>query len=530
MSPDGDSKGVSLAEAAMLLGAPDESAMTALDLGSLQKRTHRQLLEVSRLLGLQGVSKLNKDGLAERLLRVFASRKAVPEPPTAGEDAGLVTHKFELGERAPAGRHVGEPEPRDIPWSYALDRVTVMAVDPDRLCCYWEVTDDAIDRARQQLGRGGPGAWLSLRVYDTTGRLFDGTNAHSYFDHKVERHDRQWLFAIGKPRSEALVEVGLKSDEGYFVKIARSGRIEFPSREPAAWAEPEWLTVHTATGQAQYAGRGTPASASPSASESPPGGSQAARFEPVPLWQMRTGAGWEERFAAGEVGREEIVTWEQSWKDGMLEAHRTFSWESPLTVSSWQAGPFSYPVEVLAPTVESHESPVRVFRESGRTHVVYGPWAVIVRGLGAHYSRQVLARWEIHRSWVAEEGQEVRGVRTMRALGGASEGLLAGASERRWLGQSELRLRGASERFFVGASERLLMGASETLFAAASELRLRGASERLLMGASELALRGASERLFAGASERLLGGASELRLGASENLYPTVPPTSPPPK
>ena len=86
--------------------------------------------------------------------------------------------------------------------------------------------------ARAGLGAAGAGAWLNLRVYDITGRLFDGTNAHTYFDHRVERHDRQWFFVINEPTSSAYVEVGLKSEEGYFAKIVRSGRAEFPRREP----------------------------------------------------------------------------------------------------------------------------------------------------------------------------------------------------------------------------------------------------------------------------------------------------------
>ena len=88
----------------------------------------------------------------------------------------------------------------------------------------------AIAAARAGLGPAGERAWLNLRVYDITGRLFDGTNAHSYFDHRVERHERQWFFAIDKPTSTACVEVGLRSEEGYFVKIARSGRVEFPAQ------------------------------------------------------------------------------------------------------------------------------------------------------------------------------------------------------------------------------------------------------------------------------------------------------------
>src|SRR5262249_23497684 len=135
-----------------------------------------------------------------------------------------------------------------IPWGYGQDRVTAMVVNPERLYAYWEVTDGAIEVARRALGPGGAGAWLNLRVYDITGRLFDGTNAHSYFDHHLERHERQWCFEIGKPTSTACVEVGLKSNEGYFVKIARSGRVDFPRRGPAGEGSVEWLTVRTATG------------------------------------------------------------------------------------------------------------------------------------------------------------------------------------------------------------------------------------------------------------------------------------------
>src|SRR5262249_46912908 len=154
------------------------------------------------------------------------------------------------------------------------------AIDPDRICVYWEVTDDAIEAVRPALGAGGAGAWLNVRVYDVTGRIFDGTNAHSYFDHKVERHERQWFFNLSKPSSEHFVELGLRSTEGSFVKSVRSGGVDSPRKEPAGWSEPEWMTVNVSSGEAHGAGRGTPSSGGG-------GGGETPRFEPVPLWQMR---------------------------------------------------------------------------------------------------------------------------------------------------------------------------------------------------------------------------------------------------
>jgi hypothetical protein len=215
---------------------------------------------------------------------------------------------------------------------------------------------------------------------------------------------------------------------------------------------------------------------------------------------------------------------------GRLEWFATgqrFEWVGPVVQTTWEAGPFPVPVEAPGRVEERHEGPVIVQKVGDKTRVIYGPWQVVIRGVGAHAEGRVLARWEVRKSWVSDVGFEVVGG-TVRwralvpeegkaRLPGASEALLAGASERRWQAGSEVRLAGASEVFKVGASEFRYMGASETLYAGASEKRYRGASERVARGASERLLRGASESAYAGASERLGRGASErLARGASE--------------
>src|SRR4029077_7509139 len=118
----------------------------------------------------------------------------------------------------------------------------------------------------------GRGRWLTVRVYDNAGRLFDGTNAHSYFDHKVERHERQWFFVIDKPTSTACVEVGLRSEEGYFVKIARSGRVDFPRNEPVGDGSVEWLSVRNASGPVGNRIAGAPGNARGAGAGPGPGG------------------------------------------------------------------------------------------------------------------------------------------------------------------------------------------------------------------------------------------------------------------
>lgn len=510
-----------------------------------QQATRKQLLDCAQTLGLTGVSKLVKEELAGRVKLAFDGLRAAiarsepgAEPAarkTDGSDAPAVPangpsalpSKFDLGPQAET-----EPMPQNIPWGYGQDRVTAMVVDPERLYVYWEVTDAGLATARKALGRGGDSAWLNIRVYDITGRLFDGTNAHSYFDHRIERHDRQWFFVINKPTSSACVEVGLKSDEGYFAKVARSGRVEFPRREPAPGGTVEWLMVRAGNVMDGHVSQpnGGGQDAGYAAGAPGPGGGQPANGGgggfggwgewsewkvdqgfPVPVGHRMFGRRWEWQEASGTT-----------WTGDLTRTE----WVGPLMRSEWESGPFTYPLEVPS-SVEVHDGgEMSVRTEHGRVHVVYGPWQVVIRGLGARAQRRVLGAWEYRRQIAVTGGTEKYGTFSGTLAPGSSEWMALGASERTWMGSSDVLLRGASELWMMGASETRLGGASELAFGGASELRLRGASERMYAGATERMFRGSSERIaggaseqmYAGASERRTGGGSERMLGASERM------------
>ncbi len=488
--------------------------LAAPSLEDLLGHTRRVLLECARCVGLAGIHRLTKAALARRVQQELERLAALAGPPEPAD----APHKFDLGSTS-AGAHKQE----DIPWGYGQDRVTAMAIDPERLYVYWEVTDQRLDQARPALGPGGRDAWLNLRVYDVTSRIFDGTNAHHYSDHAVSRTDRQWFFSIGRPSSTVVVEVGLRSHEGYFVSVARSGRTDFPRREPAPPGRVEWLTVFSASGEV-----GEPTTGNREAPAVIGGGAWPTdQPEPIRVWDIRrTHGGWEWIIRGESFGapREE-------WGEWVRE--RTIEWEGPIIQSAWEAGPFSYPVEPPAYVEERHEGPATARSVDGRTHIVHGPWRVVIRGLGARAERRILAVWEVHRSWVAHAGVAARtvgGVASAPGVArtpGGSEQVILGASELHWRAASEVRLGGASEIYLLGASEVRYLGASETFYAGASELRYLGASERRERGASELRYLGASEWRERGASERLYAGASERAWsGASENRprYPAEPP------
>jgi hypothetical protein len=176
-------------------------------------------------------------------------------------------------------------------------------------------------------------------------------------------------------------------------------------------------------------------------------------------------------------------------------------WESPRVVTTWEAGPFTHPVEISRPEVEVRAGRSSAYRVGDVTHVVEGPWQVVIRNLGLNASREVIGRWEIHHSWSVQGGVAFRPDAGRFAPG-------AGASERSWSSGSEVRLGGASERWRIGGSEISWRGASERMLAGASQWSYGGASERVHLGASERRLGGASERAFSGGSEGRLGGGS----------------------
>jgi hypothetical protein len=496
--------------------------------------TRKQLLDCAQTLGLTGVSKLVKEELAGRVKVAFDGLRAAiarlgqnasSVPRNDDDGSSTLPQKFDLGPQAET-----QAMPENIPWGYGQNRVTAIVVDPERLYVYWEITDDAMAAARKGLGGGGEAAWLNLRVYDITGRLFDGTNAHSYFDHRLERHDRQWFFAINKPTSSACVEVGLKSDEGYFVRIARSGRIEFPRREPGPGGAVEWLTVRASGEMHPY----YPQPAGPGGSEATYGGGAPAGGGGEPAGGGGSSEGWGDWTPAFEGGQQHTGhrvfgrRWEWHEASGTAWAGdltRT-EWIGPLMRTEWESGPFTYPIEVPS-TVEVRDGgEMSVRTEHGRVHIVYGPWQVVIRGLGARAQRRVLGTWEYRRQVAVSGGTEKYGAVTGSVAPGSSEWMAMGASERAWLGSSEILARGASELWLMGASETRLGGASELMYAGASERRMRGSSELMYAGASERMMRGASERItggaseqmYAGASERMSGGASERMMGASERM------------
>ncbi len=423
--------------------------------------------------------------------------------------------KLETGAVDPPPYETGE-----LPWGYGDDRITALVRSPDSLYVYWEITDDAIARAKKNLGPAGAHGWCNLRVYDTTAREFDGTNANSYFDVTVDRGARDYFFELRKPTAAFHIEVGIKTHEGFFQAIARSGRAELPRKGPSSNHALDWLTVtsddvHPASirYRSKYVPRPAPppgpsiAHAHAHHAGAPP---QATHHEHTEerTWTWTHPAHFEVRWEGPWLSESWRTEWRLAWlgaRFGGQEGRASMALEN----AAWIRGPFAehmldpsrFEVRLLG------DGPI-VLEERVSGLQVMGPWEIAIKGFDRE-QRRTIGAWRVH--WVRVEKASVEtwwsAFERVRVSAWERTRTIGGGSEARVVTEG-----GASEMWRLGASERWTLGASEWL----------------ALGASELAWLGASERALGGASGVIFGGASEAMIGSSGSPYFSIPQPSPP--
>jgi hypothetical protein len=161
-------------------------------------------------------------------------------PPLPAVPAGPPPPVPRAGGLRPGYRDI---HPHDLPSGYGDDRVAALPRDPYWVFAYWEISDGRRAAVRRE---HGPRVWeksrLVLRVYDVTGLLFDGTNAHRSWDIGVGGAST-WYVNVGAPDHEWCLDLGLVLPDGRFVVLARSNVVRTPADGFSALTDAEWLTL-----------------------------------------------------------------------------------------------------------------------------------------------------------------------------------------------------------------------------------------------------------------------------------------------
>jgi hypothetical protein len=181
-----------------------------------------------------------KQKLGRRMVKgAVAPAIAKREMPFGSEEVAVGKTKFShpepIPERPPARIM------RELPAGYGQDRIVLQVRDPWWIHSYWEVSAFTWEGLQRQLGERFHQAKVILRVYDVSHIIFDGCNAHRYFDLEVGEGASNWYIDVAGPGRSWCVDVGLRLGSGEFIKIARSNTVYTPLEGPSWISDEEWM-------------------------------------------------------------------------------------------------------------------------------------------------------------------------------------------------------------------------------------------------------------------------------------------------
>ncbi|MFH1888688.1 MAG: DUF4912 domain-containing protein [Candidatus Omnitrophota bacterium] len=131
--------------------------------------------------------------------------------------------------------------PQELPRGYEEDKIVLQVRDPRWLHTYWEVGPHTYLRLERELKGDFHSARRILRVYDISQIIFDGNNAHSFFDIQVNEYANNWYIDTAGPGKSWCVDLGLLLPDGRFIVIVRSNTVSTPIEGPSWITDEEWM-------------------------------------------------------------------------------------------------------------------------------------------------------------------------------------------------------------------------------------------------------------------------------------------------
>ena len=119
---------------------------------------------------------------------------------------------------------------------YNETTITAMARDPFTIYLYWELADEAVEKARSTLGESLLELRFTLRVYES----FDGAELATVEDITIDPASDSAYITVTRPGSKYSVAIGLAAGDGTFETIATSNSVTTPIANPSHTKDPEW--------------------------------------------------------------------------------------------------------------------------------------------------------------------------------------------------------------------------------------------------------------------------------------------------
>jgi hypothetical protein len=159
----------------------------------------------------------------------------VPIEVTVGESKFYTPPKIEEAKKV-------YPELRELPAQYGQDRIVLQVRDPWWIHAYWDVTETTWERLKQEFPSVTSGGFKRiLRVYDISQIIFNGSNAHRYFDIEITPEANNWYIDTQGPGRSWCVDLGLLLNNDRFITIVRSNTVSTPLDGPSWITDEEWM-------------------------------------------------------------------------------------------------------------------------------------------------------------------------------------------------------------------------------------------------------------------------------------------------
>ena len=150
----------------------------------------------------------------------------------------MTTHS---SEAAPSPSLPEQPRLREICWEigqrfpvpFANDHMVLAAVKPRLGYLYWNIQESSVEELKRALGHDLHGSALVVRVYDVTDILFDGFNAHGFFDLDAGALCGSTYLPIHQLERDLMAEIGFRFPDGAFRALARSSSVYIDRDHPS---------------------------------------------------------------------------------------------------------------------------------------------------------------------------------------------------------------------------------------------------------------------------------------------------------
>ena len=241
---------------------------------SLRTYTHKDLAQMAKQRGVTKWHAMRKDELISALLKaarkkssksngngktktsVKAAKKKSPPSNGKAKAAKRPSRRIQTAQRkreqqrdlttphssvsntakqSRNGHANGSPAPRD--------RIVLMVRDPYWLHAHWELTRTAVERARAALAEMWHTAKPILRLYEVDSGSTTNTSERIARDIEIHGGVQNWYVDVSEPPNSYVIEIGYRTSEGKFHRMARSNVVTTPRPGSNSGTDENWTDV-----------------------------------------------------------------------------------------------------------------------------------------------------------------------------------------------------------------------------------------------------------------------------------------------